>query len=81
MDLLWFLIAIAFFIFIEMRIRRVEKYINLPERNVDDLKPVSFQVRVSIDPNWIKIIQWCFSELQHIEETWEFVENLYKVRI
>lgn len=73
-------IGIMLFYFIEKRFKKIENYINIPEgtKNVDELKPISYQVGVSIEPEWIKVIRWCFPKLKSDDEAWKFVENLYK---
>jgi hypothetical protein len=44
----------------------------------NDKKPVSYQAGISVNPEWIKVIRWCFPELKTDEEAWKFVENLQK---
>jgi hypothetical protein len=55
--------------------------INIPEnspKNIDDLKPISYQVEISVEPEWVKVIRWCFPKIKTDEEAWEFVESLQK---
>lgn len=80
---IWILIvvAISIFYFIEKRFKQIENYINIPTdspKNINDLKPISYQVGISIQPEWIKVIRWCFPKLKTDEEACGFVEGLQK---
>jgi hypothetical protein len=80
---IWILIAVAIgiFYFVEKRFKRIENYINIPAnspKNIDNLKPISYQVGILVEPEWIKVIRWCFPKLKTDEEAWEFVEGLQK---
>jgi hypothetical protein len=78
----WILIAVTIevFYFIEKRFKQIETtietHINIPE--IDDPKPISYQVDISIEPEWIKIIRWCFPKLKTDDETAEFMASLWK---
>ena len=79
--LILIIFAIAIFFYIEKRFKRIENYINIPEnshKNINDLKPVSYQVGVSVDIEWIKVIRWCFPKFKTDEEAWKFVDSLQK---
>ncbi len=81
---IWILIAAAIvvFYFIEKRFKRIEIYINnIPansNKNINDLKPISYQVEISIKPEWVKVIRWCFPELKTDHEAVVFMESLWK---
>lgn len=80
---LWILIIVVIgaFYFIEKRFKKIENYVNIPEnsgKSGDNLKPISYQVGIYVEPEWIKVIQWCFPKLKTNEEAWKFVEGLKK---
>jgi hypothetical protein len=73
-------VVVAFYL-IERRFKKIETYINVPEhtgKNSSALQPVSYQAGISVDPDWVEIIKWCFPKLKTDEEAWSFVKNLYK---
>ncbi len=40
-------------------------------------KPKAYKVFISMQPNWTKVIQWCFKDLKSDKQAWEFVANLF----
>ncbi len=77
---IWILIAVAMgaFYFIGQRLKRIENYINITEDSPINNKPISYQVAISVELEWKKVIRWCFPKLETDEEMWKFVESLQK---
>jgi len=68
------IIAIVFH-FIEKRLNQIEKTINTP-KDVEDLRGLSYQATIRVEPEWTKIIRHCFPDIKTNEEAWEFIKTL-----
>jgi len=72
-------LVIFFLYFVEGRFKRIEKHINISNRpsDVDLSQPVSYEVEVIVEPDWLEVIKWCFPNLKIWKEVNKFAEELF----